>query len=172
MGHTKDVVHAVERIALLEGITDEGLFLLKTAALFHDAGFLEQYDSNEYIGAKMASDLLPKYGYTEQHITTIVELIKVTEIPHKPLNHLQEIMCDADLDYLGRDDFQQIANNLKLELKTMDKIKSDRKWDEIQVSFLNKHQYFTKTAINSREEKKKENIASILAKFMPCVLAN
>ena len=74
-------------------------------------------------------------------------------------------MCDADLDYLGRDDFQQIANNLKLELKTMDKIKSDRKWDEIQVSFLNKHQYFTKTAINSREEKKKENIAIILARL-------
>ena len=165
VGHTKDVVHAVERIALLEGITDEGLFLLKTAALFHDAGFLEQYDANEYIGAKMAADLLPKYGYTEQHITTIVELIKVTEIPHKPLNHLQEIMCDADLDYLGRDDFQQIANNLKLELKTMDKIKSDRKWDEIQVSFLNKHHYFTKTAINSREEKKKENLAVILARL-------
>jgi hypothetical protein len=47
----------------------------------------------------------------------------------------------------------------------MDKIKSDRKWDEIQVSFLNKHQYFTKTAINSRDEKKKENIAIILARL-------
>ncbi len=165
VGHTKDVVNSVERIAFLEGITDEGLFLLKTAALFHDAGFLKQYDSNEYIGAQMASELLPKYGYTEQHINTIVELIEVTEIPHKPLNHLQEIMCDADLDYLGRDDFQLISNNLKLELKTMDKIKSDRKWDEMQVAFFNKHRYFTKTSIDSREAKKNDNLAVIIARL-------
>jgi hypothetical protein len=55
-----------------------------------------------------------------------VKLIHVTEIPHKPLNHLQEIICDADLDYLGRNDFQEIADNLKAELKTMNKIISDR----------------------------------------------
>jgi predicted metal-dependent HD superfamily phosphohydrolase len=163
--HTKDVVRSVERIAFQEGITDEGLFLLKTAALFHDAGFLKQYDSNEAIGAKMAADMLPKYGYTEQHIKTIVELIHVTEIPHKPLNHLQEIMCDADLDYLGRNDFQVIADNLKAELKTMNKINSDRKWDENQVRFLNQHTYFTPSAIKSRALKKQENLAVILARL-------
>ena len=163
--HTKDVVKSVERIALQEGITDEGLFLLKTAALFHDAGFLKQYDSNETIGAKMASDILPKYGYTEQHINTIVKLIHVTEIPHKPLNHLQEIICDADLDYLGRNDFQEIADNLKAELKTMNKINSDRKWDETQVKFLNQHTYFTSSAIKSRSQKKQENLAVIIARL-------
>ena len=163
--HTKDVVRSVERIAFQEGITDEGLFLLKTAALFHDAGFLKQYESNEAIGAKMAADILPKYGYTEQHIKTIVELIHVTEIPHKPLNHLQEIMCDADLDYLGRNDFQVIADNLKAELKTMNKINSDRKWDENQVRFLNQHTYFTPSAIKSRALKKQENLAVILARL-------
>ena len=163
--HTKDVVRSVERIAFQEGITDEGLFLLKTAALFHDAGFLKQYESNEAIGAKMAADILPKYGYTEQHIKTIVELIHVTEIPHKPLNHLQEIMCDADLDHLGRNDFQVIADNLKAELKTMNKINSDRKWDENQVRFLNQHTYFTPSAIKSRALKKQENLAVILARL-------
>jgi class 3 adenylate cyclase/cbb3-type cytochrome oxidase subunit 3 len=48
--HTKDVVKAVERIALLENVTDEGLFLLKSAATYHDAGFIEQYEKNEPIG--------------------------------------------------------------------------------------------------------------------------
>ncbi|NBX80306.1 MAG: guanylate cyclase, partial [Flavobacteriales bacterium] len=123
INHTKDVVKAVERIALLEGVTDEGLFLLKTAAILHDAGFIERYEHNEPIGARMATEILPKYGYSEQHIKTIVELIHVTEIPHKPINKLQEIICDADLDYLGREDFEEIADRLRKELREMGKIK-------------------------------------------------
>jgi class 3 adenylate cyclase/predicted metal-dependent HD superfamily phosphohydrolase len=126
VNHSIDVVQAVERIALSEGVTDEGLFLLKTAAILHDAGFVKQYENNESIGAEMAAEWLPKYGYTEQHIKTIVELIHVTEIPHKPINKLQEIICDADLDYLGRDDFEQISNRLRLELRGMGKIDRSR----------------------------------------------
>ncbi len=159
--HTKDVVKSVERIALLEGVTDEGLFLLKTAAILHDAGFIEQYEHNEEIGARMARELLPKYGYTEQHIKTIVELIHVTEIPHRPINKLQEIICDADLDYLGREDFEEIADRLRRELREMHKIDSDRKWDEIQIKFLENHHYFTQTAIESRQKKKEENIQMV-----------
>jgi class 3 adenylate cyclase/predicted metal-dependent HD superfamily phosphohydrolase len=161
IGHTKDVVKAVERIALLEGVTDEGLFLLKSAATFHDAGFVEQYEQNEPIGVRYAEDILPKYGYTEQHIETIRELIYVTQIPHKPKNNLEEIICDADLDYLGRDDFHEIADRLRLELREFGKLNSDRAWDQIQVDFLLSHTYFTETAIKSRNDKKLKNLEEI-----------
>ncbi|MEN9699863.1 MAG: hypothetical protein RLZZ301_1061 [Bacteroidota bacterium] len=163
--HTKDVVKSVERIALLEGVTDEGLFLLKTAAVLHDAGFIEQYDKNESIGARMAQEILPKYGYTEQHVNTIVELIHATEIPHKPINKLQEIICDADLDYLGRDDFEMIADKLRQELTEMGKIQNRREWDEIQVKFLRQHQYFTQTAIQSRQTKKVANLQRVIERL-------
>jgi len=165
INHTKDVVKAVERIALLEGVTDEGLFLLKTAAIFHDAGFIEQYDHNESIGARMAQEILPKYGYTEQHVKTIVELIHATQIPHKPINKLQEIICDADLDYLGRDDFEEIADKLRQELTEMGKINARKEWDEIQVKFLNQHQYFTATSISSRQMKKQENLERVIERL-------
>ena len=163
--HTRDVVNAVERIALSEGVTDESLFLLKTAAILHDAGFIEKYDNNEEIGARLAAEILPKYGYTEQHIQTIVELIHVTEIPHKPTNKIQEIICDADLDYLGRDDFDEISNKLRKELKEMNKIKSDKEWDEIQIKFLSNHRYFTKTSINLRRKRKLQNLAAVTERF-------
>ena len=161
INHTKDVVKAVERLALLEGVTDEGLFLLKTAAIFHDAGFLESYHHNEPIGARMAEEILPQYGYTEDHIQTIKELIYVTQIPHKPTNILQEIMCDAHLDYLGREDFEEIADKLRRELKERAIITSDKKWDEIQINFLNQHKFFTKTAIQTRQKLKEQNILSV-----------
>ena len=159
--HTKDVCKSIERIALLEGITDEGLFLLKSAATYHDAGFIEAYDNNEHIGAKMAENSLPEFGYKKEHIDQIKDLIFVTAIPHNPTNKLEEIICDADLDYLGRDDFHEIADKLRLELKEYGKIDSDRQWDEIQVAFLTNHRYFTKTAIDSRKLKKEQNLEDI-----------
>ncbi len=161
IAHTKDVCDAIERLALSEGITDEALFLLKSAATYHDAGFVEQYEHNEPIGARMAEEILPDYGYSPQHIEQIKELIYVTQIPHKPKNHLEEIMCDADLDYLGRDDFHTIADRLRLELREHGKIESDRQWDEIQVKFLTSHKYFTKTAKDMRDEKKAQNLQEI-----------
>jgi predicted metal-dependent HD superfamily phosphohydrolase len=163
--HTRDVVKAVERIALMEGVTDEGLFLLKSAATYHDAGFVEEYDKNEPIGARLAEEILPKYGYTEQHIQTIKELIYVTQVPHNPKNKLEEIMCDADLDYLGRDDFHEIADKLRRELREHGKISSDRKWDEIQVMFLEQHKYFTETSKKTRQEKKNKNVEEVKAKL-------
>jgi predicted metal-dependent HD superfamily phosphohydrolase len=159
--HVQDVVNAVENLALTEDVTDEGLFLLKSAASYHDAGFIEQYDKNEPIGARLAEEILPKYGYTEENIQIIKELIYVTQIPHKPKNKLEEIICDADLDYLGRDDFHEIADRLRRELREHGKIDSDRKWDEIQVQFLTNHRYFTKTAIATRRPKKLKNLEDI-----------
>jgi len=162
IAHTKDVVRAVERYALLEGVTDEGLFLLKSAATYHDAGFVESYEKNEPIGARMAEEILPKYGYSEQHIEKIKELIYVTQVPHQPKNKLEEIICDADLDYLGRDDFHEISDKLRLELREHGKIDSDRQWDKMQVAFLNMHKYFTPTAIASRQDKKNKNLQDVL----------
>lgn len=161
VGHSKDVVNAVERIALLENVTDEALFLLKSAANYHDAGFIEQYDANEPVGARLAGEILPRFGYTEGDIKVIQDLIYATRIPHEPKNHLEEILCDADLDYLGRDDFHEIADNLRRELREHGKIESDRKWDEIQVGFLKMHKYFTKTAIETRREKKMKHLKEV-----------
>jgi ligand-binding sensor domain-containing protein/class 3 adenylate cyclase/predicted metal-dependent HD superfamily phosphohydrolase len=161
IGHTKDVTRSAERIALLEGVNDEELFLLKSAATYHDAGFVKQYDHNEPIGAAMAEEILPKYGYSDENIERIKELIYVTQIPHQPKNKLEEIICDADLDYLGRDDFFDIADKLRRELREHGKINSDRLWDQIQIKFLNQHQFFTETSIKTRQPKKLKNIEAI-----------
>ncbi|GAG77716.1 unnamed protein product, partial [marine sediment metagenome] len=69
--HTKDVLNAVKRLAELEGISERKLLLLKTAALYHDAGFLKQYENNELIGARIAEETLPRFGYTKKQIETI-----------------------------------------------------------------------------------------------------
>lgn len=159
--HSKDVTRQAERIAIEEGITDEDLFLLKSAASYHDAGFVEQYENNERIGARMAEEILPNFGYTEAHIKRIKELIYVTEVPHQPKNKLEEIICDADLDYLGRDDFHEISDRLRRELREHGKIDSDRTWDEMQVKFFKLHKYFTETSKRTRLPKKMKHLEEI-----------
>lgn len=159
--HTQDVTAAAERIALREGITDEDLFLLKSAASYHDAGFIDQYENNEPIGIELAKEHLPKFGYSKKQIDQIEALIQVTKIPHQPKNKIEEVMCDADLDYLGRDDFWEISEKLRRELREHGKINSNRKWDEIQVAFFEKHRYFTETSINLRQDKKLKHLEQI-----------
>ena len=159
--HTREVIQVVEHLALCEGVRDEGLFLLKTAALFHDLGFTQQYEHNESIGVELAQKILPDFGYSDLHIQTVSELIFATEVPHKPVNKLQEILCDADLGYLGTDDFEIISQKLKQELIEKGKIHSDKQWDEMQVPFLENHRYFTPTAIASLAPKKEENLAAV-----------
>ncbi|MBI2259616.1 MAG: hypothetical protein HYU67_12070 [Flavobacteriia bacterium] len=163
--HTKEVCKAVERIALMEGVTDEGLFLLKSAATYHDAGFIESYDKNEPVGARLAEEILPKFGYNQEHIQQIIKLIYVTQVPHNPTNKLEEIICDADLDYLGTDNFHSISDKLRLELREHGKIDSDKKWDEIQIDFLTKHKYFTQTAIKLRQAKKEKHMDEIRSRL-------
>lgn len=163
--HTIDVCNAAERIGISEGIKGEELILLKTAALFHDSGFLTTYFKNEPAGVAIAKSALVAFGYTEQHLTIIEQIIMATQLPQTSKSLLEEVMCDADLDYLGRDDFHPIANALKKEFLEHKVVTSDKHWDEIQIAFLSKHAYFTKTAREQRELKKQQNLAEVQDRY-------
>ena len=159
--HTVDVVTEVELIGWAEGVSDEEILLLKMAALFHDAGHTIQYDEHEHHGTVLAREMLPKYGYTPDMIDRICKIIMATKLPPKPNNLLEEIICDSDLDYLGRSDFIPVSNTLYKELKEQDKIGSLNDWNKLQVKFISGHQYFTKTARSLREVNKQKQIQRI-----------
>ncbi|NBC81928.1 MAG: HD domain-containing protein [Bacteroidetes bacterium] len=159
--HTVDVVTQVELIGWGEGITEDEIVLLKTAALFHDAGHIIDYDNHEYQGTLLARELLPAYYYTQHQIERICELIMITKMPPNPNNLLEEIMCDSDLDYLGRSDMIPVSGELFKELRERDKISSLNDWNKLQIKFISNHQYFTKTAKSLREVNKKKQIERI-----------
>jgi len=159
--HTVDVVTEVELIGWAEGCTDHEILLLKTAGLFHDAGHTIGYDGHENLGCDMARDFLPKYGYTGDQIDKICEIIMATQMPPKPENLLQKIICDSDLDYLGRSDMIPVSNTLYKELKEQNKIGTFDEWNKLQIKFISGHQYFTDTARSLREVNKLKQIERI-----------
>jgi adenylate cyclase len=159
--HTVDVVTEVELIGWAEGCSDEEILILKTAGLFHDVGHTVAYDNHEYHGTIIAREMLPKYNYSPEQIEKICEIIMSTKLPPKPTNLLEEIICDSDLDYLGRSDFIPVSNTLFEELKAQNKMGSLNDWNKIQVRFISGHQYFTKTARSLREVNKQLQIERI-----------
>jgi putative nucleotidyltransferase with HDIG domain len=159
--HTLDVIDAAERLADLENVNGHDKLLLKTGALFHDLGFCETYDGHEEASIRLANDNLPRFGYSEADINVISGLIKCTEIPQNPKTHLEEIMADADLDYLGRDDIFLTGQKLQLEWKLRGKISTLREWHEAQLRFIRNHHYFTSTAKKLREAGKQANIVQL-----------
>jgi adenylate cyclase len=152
----------VELIGRGEKISDEELLLLKTAALFHDTGFTEVYKDHEEKGVEIAAGILPLFDYSEEQIQKINELIMVTKLPPRPKNLLEQIICDADLDYLGRVDFIPVSGNLFRELAEHKIIEDNlKRWNQIQITFIEKHQYFTETAKRLRDVNKNIQLEAI-----------
>lgn len=164
--HTRDVVASALTIARAEGVKAHDLRLLETAAWMHDCGFIVQYSNHEEAGCKLAQSWLPHFEYSEADIAVVCGMIMATKIPQSPLNLLEQIICDADLDYLGRDDFSQIANTLFEELKLMMPGGLEiHDWDKIQIRFLESHQYFTPFSNLHRKPKKEQNLQFIKGKY-------
>lgn len=164
--HTKDVYQAAKRIGEAEGITGDELKLLLTAAYYHDCGFLIKAKGHEEESCRIARETLPGYGYTADQIDRICGMIMATRLPQSPTNHLEEILADADLDNLGRDDFFTISHKLFLENSFFGNVADENEWNLQQMDFIENHQYFTKTAINLRQAKKDVNLGRIKAQYI------
>jgi uncharacterized protein len=163
--HVKDVYTAAGQIGKQEGITVRDMKLLLTAALFHDAGFLRGAKDHEDESCRVAAATLPAYGYSPADITKIQGIIMATRLPQSPTNHLEQILADADLDYLGRDDFFTTGEKLYKEFLVSKVVANEEDWNKLQVCFLENHHYFTKTAIKLRQTGKEAHLKLIKAKL-------
>lgn len=164
--HTRDdVLPAAERLAALAGIAGADLFLLRVAAVYHDVGYISQYFTNEPVAVHIAHDSLPGFGLSVAQIEAVADLIMATQMPQTPHNFLEELLCDADLDSLGRDDYWATSLALHAELAQHGMAITMRDWVERQYKFLSGHTYFTEVARTLRNAKKAENIAMLQARL-------
>jgi hypothetical protein len=84
---------------------------------------------------------------------------------------LEEIIADADLDVLGREDFFTWNHALRLELEAFGATSGDEEWYRRQLQFIKDHEYFTASAHKLRDAQKQANAAklvSLLAELSGC----
>lgn len=157
--HTLDVVNSSEIIAKLEGVSEKDIEIIKTAAYLHDIGILVQFKEHEKHSVNTAKEILPTFGYEPEDIEIIIGLIHSTQMPQVANNILQEIICDADLDYLGREDYFEISSRLRKEWSSLFIMNfSDIQWYISQKGFLSNHVFHTSSSRKIRNEIKMQNI--------------
>lgn len=159
--HTLDVIEAVERIARHEGIHEHSINLLIVAAAYHDSGFIFGHENHEEKGCEIARQALPDFGCDEQTIDQVCRMIMATKVPQSPSGELSDILCDADLDYLGRPDFKPISTSLFEELKYHGVVADLETWNRIQVKFLRQHHYHTEYGRRFRQPEKEKYLKEL-----------
>ena len=161
VAHTEDVHEAVVKLAKNERLSEQEQLLIETAAYYHDAGILVKYIGHEEESVKIVKEVLPNFGYSDTDIASITGMILSTYINGRVDTLAKKILCDADLDYLGRPDYFIIAQRLRLEWNIMGEPSSLKDWYISQVKYFENHNYFTQSAIQMRNKGKEENLHQI-----------
>ena len=164
--HTKDVMAVCRQYIQRLGIKGKNAELLMIGALVHDSGFLHTYKNHEEKGVEMAKVYLPGFGYNAREIEIISGLIMATKVPQTPKTDLERILCDADLDYLGRKDFDKISDSLFQELQNFDVLHDHNEWNKLQARFLENHTFHTLFAQKNRQPKKELRVTEIKKKIL------
>ena len=167
LDHTIDVAnvcnHYIERLK----IDEEMAKLLRIAAISHDYGYIVSPINHEERSI-IAIEPYVKNVLTEEEINIVNGLIMATKVPQQPKTFYEEIIADADLDYLGRKDYDILSEKLYQEFNHFDFVSDHIEWLNLQIKFLEKHKYHTQYAQTHREKNKakklKELKTTLLAK--------
>lgn len=180
LDHTLEVFERSIYICKKENIDNELSELVKLWALFHDTGFLYQYDNNEPMArnslemfskkkdwwfqerlnfSPLVNDFLMYHNYPHDKLEVVNNLILATMPYFKPNNILESIIKDSDMDNVGRDDFFENGRLIRQELKNIKWIEySDLQWNQNVYSLMSIFQYWTDTQKSERWKKYDENM--------------
>jgi len=161
--HTVAVMSKAEEIMKSCALTPYEQSLVRSAGALHDVGFLVNPANHEEEGCKIARDILPKFGFDDRNIKVICDMIMATRIPQSAKTLSERILCDADLFYLGGDDYSKIADSLRQEWMNLGSPMTDDQWLEVQIDFIGKHQYYTDFCRKMLTSKKQLNYQSLIA---------
>lgn len=163
--HTQIVVKRAYEIASHYGLDEEGIFIVSTAAWFHDTGQLfGETKDHEKRSVSIMRDYLQTKEVENKIINSIEGCIMATKLPHNPATLLEEIICDADTYNLGTKEFLKTDKQIKKEFELRNNIQKE-KWEKMTLHFLETHKYFTRYCQALLTKGKQENIEMLRLKI-------
>lgn len=158
--HIIDVANVCDHYIRHYGIDDDVARLIRIAAISHDYGYIFSPEEHE---ERSIVELRPKLNasFSQEDIELINGMIRATRVPQKPGNFFEEIVADADLDYLGRDDYDKLSSKLYQEFLHYGVVSNDEQWLELQINFLENHRYHVSLAIENRVFKKQQKLSEL-----------
>jgi predicted metal-dependent HD superfamily phosphohydrolase len=155
--HTLEVYESVVRLRKLEKLPEPIGMMLETAALYHDSGMLVAYRNHEENSVKIIREILPGFDYSNEEIEEIGRLILSTRLPQKPANREEAIICDSDMDNIGREDFFIQSFRLRLELEQFNQWVPLSVWFMEELQFMVNHRFHTASQVSLRKNQKTKN---------------
>ncbi|WP_299164028.1 HD domain-containing protein [uncultured Eudoraea sp.] len=160
MDHIIDVANVCNDYIEYYDIPEEMAKLLRIAAICHDYGYIESsIDHEERSIVAIKPFLSPILNSKEVEIVN--GMIRATKVPQEPKTFYEEILADADLDYLGRKDYDEISTKLFNEYLHFDIVSNKIEWLDLQIWFLENHKFHTDFAKKNRQKLKFENIKEL-----------
>lgn len=160
MDHIIDVANVCNDYIEYYDIPEEMAKLLRIAAICHDYGYIESsIDHEERSIVAIKPFLSPILNSKEVEIVN--GMIRATKVPQEPKTFYEEILADADLDYLGRKDYDEISAKLFNEYLHFDIVSNKIQWLDLQIWFLENHKFHTDFAKKNRQKLKFENIKEL-----------
>lgn len=140
--HIIDVANVCNEYIEYYHIPEEMAKLLRIAAICHDYGFIESTLDHEERGIVALQGLLTPI-LNRQEVEIINGMIRATKVPQEPKTFYEEILADADLDYLGRKDYDEISAKLFKEYLYLGVVSNKIEWLDLQILFLENHKFHT-----------------------------
>ena len=158
LDHTKAVVEHARQIGSYYNLSEEDLFILTTAAWFHDIGqLLGDAADHEQKSVLVLKNYLTHTELNLELIGVVANCILATQIGHKPILLPEKIICDADTWHFGTLYFRETEF---LVQKEMEKRASTKffNWHEKSLSMLEQHTFYTDYCKSILQQGKLENI--------------
>ena len=163
--HAEHVVQEALVIGKAEGLTDHELYLLEISAWFHDVGYESDQpcaSGHEERSAQSASEFLSG-KLSEEDIKTVEKCILATKLGAKLSSTIEQVISDADLSHLGKENFYEQSDALRKEFDKSSNCEetSKKKWLLKNLQFLCSHKYCTDYAKKVYRPEKKRHIEEI-----------
>ncbi|UOQ53595.1 Pycsar system effector family protein [Hymenobacter cellulosivorans] len=157
--HTATTVKEAKALGEATELSPEDLEALVLAAWFHDAGYTEVYDGHEYRSMEMAEQWLQSQGYPADRIAVVKDIIRATHRNETAKTELQQLLVDADMSSMGKEEFFANGELLRAEWETvLGKSYDSVEWAETQLDFLLSSKFLTDAAKDRYKDQYKENI--------------
>lgn len=163
--HTERVVAAAREIAAYYQLGERDLFVVTTAAWFHDMGYFLDPARHEIKGAEEAVTFLEGMEADPGLIADVKGCILATRMPQNPVGLLQEIVCDADLFHLGTAGFSEWNKLIRKECESLRSCTvSKDDWRKNTIRLMETHHYHTEYCRNLLTKRKMENLQKLKGK--------
>ena len=162
LNHTVSVAEAAAYISKGCNLSPEEHEEVVIAAWFHDVGFMGTGEGHEEVSAALADSFLKEQGYPAERITRIKACIMATKMPQQPQTLMEQVLCDADLHYVGTKSYVDISDLLRTEWEfLLNRVYTDEDWVASQIDFLTSHKFHSPFAQLEYTKRKSKNITRL-----------